>query len=138
VANSTVFFDTNILLYLLSDDTTKADKSEALLSEGGVISVRVLNEFTSVAYRKLKMTYREIDEVLQTIRAICEVKDLTLDTHVLGLSIAERYGFSFYDSLIVSAGVLANCEVLYSEELQSGQTISDQLVITNPFLSFEA
>jgi len=138
VANSTVFFDTNILLYLLSDDITKADKAEALLSEGGVISVQVLNEFTSVAYRKLKMTYREIDEVLQTIRAICEVKDLTLDTHVLGLSIAELYGFSFYDSLIVSAGVLANCEVLYSEELQSGQTISDQLVITNPFLSFEA
>ena len=133
MANSKVFFDTNILLYLLSDDTAKADHAEALLSAGGVISVQVLNEFTSVAYRKLKMTYGEIDEVLQTIRAICEVKDLTLDTHVLGLSIAERYGFSFYDSLIVSAGVLADCEVLYSEELQSGQTISDQLVITNPF-----
>ena len=61
MANSTVFFDTNILLYLLSDDTTKADQAEALLSAGGVISVQVLNEFTSIAYRKLKMTYREID-----------------------------------------------------------------------------
>ena len=137
MANSKVFFDTNILLYLLSDDTIKADQAEALLCGGGLISVQVLNEFASVAYRKLKMTYREIDEVLQTIRAICEVKDLTLDTHVLGLSIAERYGFSFYDSLIVSAGVLADCEVLYSEDMQSGQTISDQLLITNPFLSSE-
>ena len=137
MANKNVFFDTNILLYLLSDDTDKANQAEALLSKGGVISVQVLNEFTSVAYRKLKMTYTEIDEILQTIRSICEVKDLTLDTHTLGLSIAERYGFSFYDSLILSAGVLAECKVLYSEDMQAGQKISDQLVITNPFLKLE-
>jgi len=137
MANKNVFFDTNILLYLLSDDLVKANQAEALLSKGGVISVQVLNEFTSVAYRKLKMTYTEIDEILQTIRSICEVKDLTLDTHTLGLSIAERYGFSFYDSLILSAGVLAECNVLYSEDMQAGQKISDQLVITNPFLQVE-
>ena len=137
MANKNVFFDTNILLYLLSDDIDKANQAEALLSKGGVISVQVLNEFTSVAYRKLKMTYTEIDEILQTIRSICEVKDLTLDTHTLGLSIAERYGFSFYDSLILSAGVLAECKVLYSEDMQAGQKISDQLIITNPFLKSE-
>ena len=135
MANKNVFFDTNILLYLLSDDIDKANQAEALLSKGGVISVQVLNEFTSVAYRKLKMTYTEIDEILQTIKSICEVKDLTLDTHTLGLSIAERYGFSFYDSLTLSAGVLAECKVLYSEDMQAGQKISDQLVITNPFIS---
>ena len=33
------FFDTNVLLYLVSDDPTKADQAEALLSSGGVISV---------------------------------------------------------------------------------------------------
>ena len=137
MANKNVFFDTNILLYLLSDDIDKANEAEALLSKGGVISVQVLNEFTSVAYRKLKMTYTEIDEILQTIRSICEVKDLTIDTHTLGLSIAGRYGFSFYDSLILSAGVLAECKVLYSEDMQAGQKISDQLVITNPFLKLE-
>jgi predicted nucleic acid-binding protein len=46
------FFDTNVLLYLLCDDTAKADRAEALLAGGGVISVQVLNEFASVASRK--------------------------------------------------------------------------------------
>ena len=50
------FFDTNVLLYLLSKDAAKADLAEALLATGGVVSVQVLNEFASVATRKLAMT----------------------------------------------------------------------------------
>ena len=46
------FFDTNVLLYLLSKDAAKADLAEALLATGGVVSVQVLNEFASVATRK--------------------------------------------------------------------------------------
>jgi predicted nucleic acid-binding protein len=49
------FFDTNVLLYLLSNDAAKADRAEALLASGGVVSVQVLNEFASVAKRKLVM-----------------------------------------------------------------------------------
>lgn len=135
MADLSVFFDTNVLLYLLSADEGKANRAEMLLSKGGTISVQVLNEFTSVASRKLKMTYPEISEILETIKAVCEVKDLTVETHRLGLSIAERYGFSFYDSLIVSSAVMANCKVLYSEDMQSGQEISEKLTIENPFLT---
>ena len=47
------FFDTNILLYLLSADQDKADRAEAALTAGGSVSVQVLNEFASVASRKL-------------------------------------------------------------------------------------
>ena len=54
------FFDTNILLYLLSEDNRKADRAEAIIAMGGVISVQVLNEFSSIASRKLRMTYAEI------------------------------------------------------------------------------
>ena len=133
MANSGVFFDTNVLLYLLDDDTLKADRAEALLAKGGIISVQVLNEFTSVASRKLKMPYSDINEILQTVREVCEVKDLTIDTHFLGLSLAERYSFSFYDSLILASGLLADCKVLYSEDMQSGQKINEQLIIQNPF-----
>lgn len=135
MADLSVFFDTNVLLYLLSADEDKANRAEVLLSKGGTISVQVLNEFTSVASRKLKMTYPEISEILETIKAVCEVKDLTVETHRLGLSVAERYGFSFYDSLIVSSAVMANCKVLYSEDMQSGQKVSETLIIENPFLT---
>ena len=58
------FFDTNVLLYLLSEDNRKADRAEAIIAMGGVISVQVLNEFASVASRKLGMAFDEIRDTL--------------------------------------------------------------------------
>src|SRR5664279_205621 len=128
------FFDTNVLLYLLSNDAVKADRAEALLASGGVVSVQVLNEFASVASRKLAMEIADIREILSTIRTVCIVKPLDIETHELGLQIAERYRFSIYDALIVAAAVGAKCTVLYTEDFQQGQVI-DKLVIRNPFVS---
>jgi predicted nucleic acid-binding protein len=128
------FFDSNVLLYLLSEDNRKADRTEAVIALGGVISVQVLNEFASVASRKLAMTYAEIRETLAIIRTICQIQPVTIETHDLGLDIAEQFGFSLYDSLIVSAALQSGCNTLYSEDMQHGQEINAQLVITNPFL----
>jgi len=128
-----VFFDTNILLYLLSEDVAKADRAEALLAAGGVISVQVLNEFASVASRKLRLFWPEIHEVLDTVRRLCRVEPLLLATHERALEISERYGFSIYDALIVASALSAKCEVLLTEDLQDGQRIDDRLVIRNPF-----
>ena len=127
------FFDTNVLLYLLSKDAVKADRAEALLASGGVVSVQVLNEFVSVATRKLAMKIPEIREILSTIRTVCIVSPLDIETHDLGLDMAERYGFSIYDGLIVAAAARAKCATLYTEDLQHGQVI-DQLEIRNPFV----
>lgn len=125
------FFDTNVLLYLLSADA-KADQAEALLTGGGVVSVQVLNEFASVAFRKLKMTWDEIRDVLATIRAICEVIPVTVEIHEAGLAIAKRYGLSIYDSLILAAAKQAGCRVMYSEDMQDGQAVQG-VTIHNPF-----
>jgi predicted nucleic acid-binding protein len=129
------FFDTNVLLYLLSADTAKADRAEELLATGGTISIQVLNEFAAVASRKLRMSWIEIREVLAQIRAVCAVEAMTLETHERALRIAERYGISIYDALIVSAALLANCKILHSEDMQDGQVIERQLTIRNPFTS---
>ena len=126
------FFDTNVLLYLLSKDTAKADRAEILLASGGIISVQVLNEFASVASRKLALTILEIREILSTIGEVCIVKPLDIETHKLGLDMAQRYGFSIYDGLIVAAAVLAGCTILYTEDLQHGQMI-EKLLIQSPF-----
>jgi predicted nucleic acid-binding protein len=125
------FFDTNVLLYLLSADT-KAEKAETLLAAGGVVSVQVLNEFASVASRKSKMTWPAIRETLATIRAVCEVIPLTAEIHEGGLAIAEKYGFSFYDCLILAAAVEAKCRTVYSEDMQNGQVVQG-VTIRNPF-----
>jgi predicted nucleic acid-binding protein len=128
------FFDTSVLLYLLSTDLVKADRVEQLLEKRGTISVQVLNEFAAVALRKMKMPLSEVREILDTMRAVCKVEPVTLATHDQGLSINERYGFSLYDSMLVSAALLANVKVLYSEDLQHSQMIDSRLRILNPFV----
>ena len=129
----TPFIDTNVLLYLLSADSGKADVAEELLRKGGIISVQVLSEFTSVCSRKLKMSYGEIREILTTINMVLDVRDLTPTIHESALDIAERYGYSFYDSMILAAAISAGCSLVYTEDLHSGQQIEDHLLIVNPF-----
>ena len=128
------FFDTNVLLYLLSADTDKADRAEALLSAGGVVSVQVLNEFVAVATRKFHAPWGVVRDVLGVLRLTLEVEPLTLQTHQLGLDIAERHRFGFYDSLILAAATLAGCETLYSEDMQDGFRLPDGPVVRNPFI----
>ena len=127
------FFDTNVLLYLLSADTLKADRAESLLAAGGTVSVQVLNEFAAVALRKMAMTVTELREILEPVRSVCRVEPVTEGTHDRALALAERYGFSFYDALLIAAALRAGCERLYSEDLQHGQVIDRQLRILNPF-----
>ena len=127
------FFDTNILLYLLSADQDKADRAEAALAAGGSVSIQVLNEFASVASRKLGMPIPEIREALAAIRAVCRVEPMSEDTHDLGLKVAERYGLSVYDSMIVASALLAGCKSLLTEDLQDGQTFDGRLKVRNPF-----
>jgi predicted nucleic acid-binding protein len=133
MSNADPFFDTSVLLHLLSGDTTKADRVETLLSARGVVSVQVLNEFAVVALRKLKMPLNEIREILDTIRAVCAVEPITDETHDRGLAVLERYRFSLYDSMLVAAALIAGAKIIYSEDLQHGQVIDNQLRVTNPF-----
>jgi predicted nucleic acid-binding protein len=127
------FFDTSVLLYLLSADPAKADRVEQLLENRGTISAQVLNEFAAVALRKLKMSVNEVREVLDGIRSVCSVEPVSVLTHERGLAIHERYRFSFYDSVLVATALIAGNRVLFSEDMQHAQLIDDQLRIVNPF-----
>jgi len=127
------FVDTNVLLYLLSADDARADRAEKEFGVGAVLSVQVLNEFASVASRKLGMSIAEIREMLATLRAVCQTVPLTEKTHDAGLQIAERYGLSIYDAMIVASALLAGCKNLVSEDFQDGQTFDRRLRVRNPF-----
>ncbi|MBN1378099.1 MAG: PIN domain-containing protein [Gammaproteobacteria bacterium] len=128
-----VFIDTNVLLYLLSSDTDKADRAEALVQSGGIISVQVLNEVVSVARRKLNMPWTEVNELLTLIRSLCTTEPFTIETHEKGIEIAEHYQLNIYDAMIVAAALLAGCETLYSEDMQNGLLIDQVLRVYNPF-----
>jgi predicted nucleic acid-binding protein len=127
------FLDTSVVLYVLSGDAEKADRAEQLLEDGGVVSVQVLNEFAAAAKRKLGLSWREIREVLDTVRKLCTTRPVTEEVHERGLEVAERYGFSLYDSMIVAAAQSAGCKTLYTENLRDRQVIDGALTIRNPF-----
>jgi predicted nucleic acid-binding protein len=127
------FFDTNVLLYLLSADGRKADRAEAVMTSGGVISVQVLNEFAAVAARKLRMNWAEIGDVLTQVRAICRAVPLTSETHDAALRLAARRQLSIYDACIVASALEAGCSILYSEDMQHGQVFDRRLRVVNPF-----
>lgn len=129
------FLDTNVLIYLLSQDTAKADRVEALLARPSVISIQILNEIAAVATRKFALSFVELREILETVRAACTVEPLTIETHERGLEVAERFRLSIYDAMVVASALQAGCKTLYTENLQHHQLISRQLRVVNPFAS---
>lgn len=132
-AGAPPFIDTNVLLYLFSADVAKADRAEQAVAAGGVISVQGLNEFASVATRKLGMSVAEAREALAGIRANCAVVLLTEQTHDLGIALTAEHVLSIYDATILAAALQAGCSVLLSEDMQHGQRIAGRLAIRNPF-----
>jgi len=127
------FLDSNIVLYLASENLAKADRAQELVAEGGTISVQVLNEIANVSRRKMGLSWAETRNFLSMIRGLLEVEPVTIDIHNVGISLAERYQLSVYDSMIVSAALSAECDTLLSEDLQNGLLINGRLRVLNPF-----
>jgi len=130
-----VFFDTNVLTYAVAQDDPRSRSAEELLASGGVLSVQILNEFASVARRKILMPWTDVMEALNAFRVLCpSPRPITLEMHEAALKIAEKHGYNVYDALVISAALEAGCTTLYSEDLHDGQTIDGQLTIRNPFV----
>jgi predicted nucleic acid-binding protein len=127
------FFDTNVLVYVAAGDAAKADRVEAIIGAGGVISVQVLNELTNVARGKMRMSWLDIHAFLSAIRGLLSVQPMTAEAHETGLALAERYNFSTYDAMIAAAALHAGCNKLWSEDMQHNMELDEGLRIVNPF-----
>lgn len=127
------FFDTNVLLYIASADPPKADRAEKLVAAGGSISVQVLNEIANVARRKMRLSWPDTHALLSLLRGLLAVHPLTVEQHELGLALAERYELSTWDAMIVASALHADCDTLWSEDMQHGMTLDNRLRIVNPF-----
>ena len=128
------FFDTNVLLYAVAENDPRSAQAEELLAAGGVLSVQILNEFVSVARRKILMSWSDVTEALDAFRVLCPSPlPITMEIHEAALKIAEKHGYNIYDALVIAAALEAGCTTLYSENLHDGLTIDGQLTIRNPF-----
>jgi predicted nucleic acid-binding protein len=129
-----VFLDTNILVYATAKGDPRAATAIRLLSAGGVVSVQVLNEFTSVARHKLKWSWPEVIRALAEFRILLRApQPITLATHEMALEIAQQDGLGVYDALIVASALEAGCTMLLSEDMQDGRVIDGRLRNCNPF-----
>ena len=126
------FFDTNVLLCVASDDPAKADRAEKLIGAGGMISVQVLNEIANVARRKMGMSWTKTRAFLSMIHGLLWVQPLTIDIHETGLALAERYELSTYDAMIAASALHADCDTLWSEDMQDGIVLDGGLRIVHP------
>ena len=127
------FFDTNILIYVASGDAVKADRAEAIIADGGVISVQVLNELANVARRRMRMAWPDTHALLSALRGLLTVQPITVETHETGLALAERYHLSTYDAMIAASALHADCDRLWSEDMQHGMVLGKRLRVVNPF-----
>ena len=48
------------------------------------------------------------------------------------LALAQKYQYSYYDSLILASALSAGCSTLFNEDMQYGQVIENSLTIDNP------
>ena len=127
------FFDSNVVLYLLSDNQTKANCSEEIVEQGGVISVQMLNECVNMMLKNLTVARPEIDEFLAVIKSISDIVPLSVEVHEGALELLDRYQLSWYDALIVSAAIESDCETLWSEDMHNGVVVNKTMTIRNPF-----
>ena len=132
------FLDSNVLVYAFTADP-RAAAAQTLLERGGVTSVQGLNEFTNVARRTLGMSWGEVRAALADIRTLCQaILPLNIEMHVDALRIAERYGYTIFDALIIASALEAESDTLWSEDVQDGAVIDGRLRIVNPFAASDA
>jgi len=128
-----IFLDSNVMIYAYFKQNEKKQRiSKQLISKNAIISTQVLQELTNTLHRKMGIDYSIVSSILQECLKNCDLNTNTSDTVFLALDIAEKYGFSFYDSLIVAAALESKCTTLYSEDMQHNQRI-ENLTIKNPF-----
>jgi predicted nucleic acid-binding protein len=132
-----VFVDTNIILYA---HDTKEEKKRKIASnlleslwnstEKPNISIQVLQELFVNLNRFLPP--KEVDELIQIYKN-WNVIEISLPIFEKGIFLSRKHKFSLWDSLILSAALHSNANIIYTEDLSHEQKV-EGIKIINPFL----
>jgi predicted nucleic acid-binding protein len=134
-----VFVDTNVLIYS-EDGADSAKQARAIdwLRElwqrrCGRLSTQVLNEFYVNATRRIQPPMPAGDARAE-VRRYQRWQPWAIDhaTVETAWSVESRFGFNYWDALIVAAAQQQGCELLLTEDLQHDQQI-DGVRVINPF-----
>lgn len=131
-----VFIDTNLFLYAFDKLDVKKNKKvidffKSIREDDTHISTQIIKEFSNVNIKKFKVSEEILSKRLKIFESFI-IADTTMNVIEKGISLCYRYNLQFYDSLIIAAALAQNCNILYSEDLNNGQSV-EGLQIINPF-----
>lgn len=137
--NQRQFVDTNIFLYAYDlSEPVKRKKAQKLISSlwhsrQGVISIQVLHELYVNLTRKIQKPINA-EHAAQIITDLGQwiLHEPTPVDLKRAVELEKLHRLSFWDAMIVSSARQMGCKLLWTEDLNSGQSIED-LVIRNPF-----
>jgi predicted nucleic acid-binding protein len=136
---SVEFVDTNVLVY--AHDTSAGDKrlraAELVIRLGrsgtGCVSVQVLMELAATLTRKVDppLSAGSAAEIVDDLATWAVYEPTGADVGA-ALRIAERHTISIWDAMIVHAAASMQADVLWTEDLNHGQTY-EGVPVRNPF-----
>lgn len=137
--SATVFVDTNVLVYVRdrTDEGKQRRAAEwmAALWDArlGRLSVQVLQEYYVTLTKKLEPA-RTVEEAREDVIALSAWRPATIDLGTIerAWDLQDRFGFSWWDSLIAAAALGTGCRYILSEDFQDGQVV-DGMTIMSPF-----
>jgi len=132
---SKIALDSNILIY--NHSLTCENKmliASNFFNENPVVSSQVISEYLNVMRKKFKMEKNELMQLCSLWLEKCIVQPVILSTIKLAQDLVDKYDFQVFDGIIVAAALEADCDILYSEDMQDGQVIENTLKIVNPFV----
>ena len=131
-----VFYDTNTIIYLydetevIKQETTH--KSFAMIQP--VISTQVISEMSNIMLKKYKADNFTVSTIIDNLKDFTDIVKVDIVHIKKALQIKEKYQYSYYDSLIIASALEAKCKALYTEDMQHGHLINNELAIVNPYL----
>ena len=131
--NAKAFIDTNIFIYLYSVDEEEKNHraSDALEKYNCVISTQTLNEFSNFCIKKWKLEPADISLAITEMCTACSLEYIDEGIVQQALQIHGRYGYAFYDCLMLASALASGCKYLFSEDMADGQIINGTLEIVN-------
>lgn len=134
------FVDTNVFVY--ARDAAEGEKRlrsqewlrSLWVSRNGRVSAQVLNEYYVTVTQKMRPATPAADAQAE-IRDLLSWSPIAINAAVIAAAwnVEARFGFSYWDALIVAAAQVVGCEYLLTEDLSDGQELGSMTVI-NPFL----
>jgi predicted nucleic acid-binding protein len=127
--------DSNILIYNHSlDHENKRLIARDFFKKNPIVSSQVISEYLNVMKRNFKMEKLELMQLCSLWLEKCFVQPVIFSTIKLAQDLVGKYDFQVFDGIIVAAALEADCDILYSEDMQNGQIIENMLKIVNPFI----